>query len=262
MKKFLISLIFLCVNISLLAQNEKADLDTACLDTLLYRQLQLDKEIAPTTDLRLMSDYYMLLKRGYKKSPKMEQIRRAKRSMSWSYSSSDYNPETLRDMGNEEKSAPFYDGEYERLKYDGYLEMFDPMLAKFYDGDPTIDLNLRLHKQYNRQHGLDPAKTGNVKRYREKSEMKDLINRLEQFRARAKNLPIFFDEIEHKYQGDIRKYVKDLYRKSIMGNFSVQYAFARNPTMESIQSDLGVQFAVGLALYELWIKEIREKTGK
>lgn len=92
--------------------------------------------------------------------------------------------------------------------------------------------------------------------------MKNLVKRLTVFRDKAENLPIFFTDIDGKFGGNISKYVKNLYNKSIMGNLNLLRKFTTNPSLEMIQSDPGVQFAVGLALYKLWIKGIRENTGK
>lgn len=79
MKKYLLFLVCsICGNLSLFSQHTPAAYEIACQDTLLYRQLQLDKVIAPTTDLKLMSKYYVALKQGYKKNTVIANMQRTK----------------------------------------------------------------------------------------------------------------------------------------------------------------------------------------
>ncbi len=99
-------------------------------------------------------------------------------------------------------------------------------------------------------------------RYHAKKDMKvekaRLVRNLEQFDSLSGNKPIFFATIHSRYGGNIRKYVDDLYGKSIMGSKSRLFRFCRWPTARKLQADLSVQFAIGLALYELWIKQVRD----
>ncbi len=99
--------------------------------------------------------------------------------------------------------------------------------------------------------------------YRENFDMKAekarLVENLRKFDAASDNKPIFFATIYSKYKGDIEKYVDDLYSKSIMGNPWRMTRFCRWPSAKKLQKDLSVQFAIGLALYDLWIKQNREE---
>ncbi len=85
-----------------------------------------------------------------------------------------------------------------------------------------------------------------------------LLENLLKFDAESDNKPLFFSTIYTTYQGDFAKYVDDLYDKSIMGSKRRLRRFCNNPTAKKLQKDLSVQFAVGLALYELWIDEVRK----
>ena len=125
------------------------------------------------------------------------------------------------------------------------------------NNDSVIKLNGLLKEQCCEQNGIG-TEENKTKRYRRRAEMKDLTRRLEQLRDSAENLPIFFVDIDGKFGGSVRKYVRHLYGKSIMGNMDVLYRFLNRPTMDMIQNDPGVQFAVGLALYEQWIKDVRD----
>ncbi len=84
-----------------------------------------------------------------------------------------------------------------------------------------------------------------------------MVDNLRKFDAVSCNKPIFFATIYSQYKGDIEKYVDDLYSKSIMGSKWRMGLFCRWPSAKKLQEDLSVQFAIGLALYDLWIKRGR-----
>ncbi len=90
-----------------------------------------------------------------------------------------------------------------------------------------------------------------------KTEKARLVENLQEFDAVSSNKPIFFATIYSKYKGNIKKYVDALYSKSIMGNSYRLTDFLSEPTAKKLQKDLSVQFAIGLALYDLWIKRGR-----
>ncbi len=89
------------------------------------------------------------------------------------------------------------------------------------------------------------------------NEKARLVENLRKFDAVSSNKPIFFSTIYSKYKGNIKKYVDALYSKSIMGNPDKLTDFLSAPTAKKLQKDLGVQFAIGLALYDLWIKQTK-----
>ncbi len=90
-----------------------------------------------------------------------------------------------------------------------------------------------------------------------KAEKARLVDNLRKFDAVSCNKPVFFATIYSQYKGDIEKYVDDLYSKSIMGSKWRMGLFCRWPSAKKLQEDLSVQFAIGLALYDLWIKRGR-----
>ncbi len=92
-----------------------------------------------------------------------------------------------------------------------------------------------------------------------KVEKARLVENLRKFDAVSNNKPIFFSTIYSEYKGDIEKYVDDLYSKSIMGSKWRMTLFCRWPSAKKLQKDLSVQFAIGLALYDLWIKQTKEE---
>ena len=90
------------------------------------------------------------------------------------------------------------------------------------------------------------------------AEKQRLVQALMAFDTAAVNKPVFFSEIYGKFRGNIGKYVDHLYRRSILCSMSRMDKFVRYPKAEDLQKDPGVQFVIGIALYELWIKDVRE----
>jgi len=91
------------------------------------------------------------------------------------------------------------------------------------------------------------------------SQLKEqLIAALTAFDSVADNRPLFFYTIDSKYKGSIKKYVSRLLKKSMFFNPWRMTLFTRHPSGKKLQRDLGVQFVIGLALYESWIRDVRE----
>ena len=90
------------------------------------------------------------------------------------------------------------------------------------------------------------------------AEKRRLVQALTAFDTAAVNKPVFFSEIYGKFKGNIGKYVDHLYKHSILCSKSRMDKFVRYPKAEELQKDPGVQFVIGMALYELWIKDVRE----
>ena len=255
-----IALLLFLISLPVFSQSEEEVLEQAAKDTLVFRHLHFEKPIAPTVELKLFSKYYNYLKHGGKRYTAIDKINRLNRELQLEDKRifREYNPSTLKDMGNEEIKGPFLDMEFERLKMQDFERVPTPQQMEALRRDSLMYWNSELGGQYAIQHGKYPANAKNVKRFHRRAEMKDLVRRLETLRDSCKNLPIFFTDIDSKFNGNIQNFVHHLYSKTIMGNWSIFTRFIKNPTIEAIQSDLGVQYAVGLALYELWIKDVRE----
>ena len=85
-----------------------------------------------------------------------------------------------------------------------------------------------------------------------------LVEALRAFDSVAVHKPVFYADIYSTFKGDYKKYVDHLYKRSFLCNNQRMTLFARRPEKVKIQKDPGVQFVIGLALYELWIKDVRE----
>lgn len=102
-----------------------------------------------------------------------------------------------------------------------------------------------------------------VKRYcasyeDKKAEQARLVRALTAFDSLAAQKPIFYADIYSKYGGSVEKYVNTLFRKSILFSESRLESFVDHPTTKKLQADPGVQFVISLALYESWIRDVRE----
>ena len=104
----------------------------------------------------------------------------------------------------------------------------------------------------------DSAKAYRASYKDESVEKRRLVQALAAFDTAAANKPVFFSEIYGKFKGNIGKYVDHLYKHSILCNQRRMDKFVRYPKAEDLQKDPGVQFVIGMALYELWIKDVRE----
>ena len=90
-----------------------------------------------------------------------------------------------------------------------------------------------------------------------------LVRKIEHFDSLSYYKPIFFADIKTKYKNDVRKYVDDLFEKSMMVNPKRLFYFLTNPRRRKLKADMGYQFTLSLALYDLWIKqEVRKIKDK
>jgi len=85
-----------------------------------------------------------------------------------------------------------------------------------------------------------------------------LVHNLQAFDSLSNNKPVCFAVIHQKYNGDIKAYVENLYNNSFMANEKTLKKFLRHPSSQKMRKDPVVQFSLSLALYELWVKEVRE----
>ncbi len=65
----------------------------------------------------------------------------------------------------------------------------------------------------------------------------------------AAQRPDFFKTIESKFGGDYNKYVDNMFDKSIFGVKANLDAFAKNPTEQALNEDLGVQYIISAMMY-------------
>lgn len=122
---------------------------------------------------------------------------------------------------------------------DAYLPTYGD--NRYYD-PPTVGLKQRLQAQFDALHKDKEA----FERGKE-----ELVERLTAYSKKAKLKPVFFAEIEKKFDGDIRRYVEHLYSESIMGNRKKFKSFMRSPYSEKIMKDPGYQFTLALQLFDM-----------
>lgn len=99
-------------------------------------------------------------------------------------------------------------------------------------------------------------------RYEAKRNKALLVRQLTAFDSLSHNKPLFFSTIYGKFGGDIKAYVDYLYKRSFLTNCFRLNTFMRWPSAKKIEQDPGVQFIMGLALYELWLKRGGEAVAK
>ena len=91
---------------------------------------------------------------------------------------------------------------------------------------------------------------------------KDLVEALTAFSKTAHNKPLFFADIHNSYNDDIKAYVKDMFKTSILIDNKQNQRFLRKPSAEKLQNDAGVKFVIGVALYKLWLKQQDNKPNE
>lgn len=129
-------------------------------------------------------------------------------------------------------------------------------------------LRTEIKEAFDAYHGLHRWRTGYEKdnfiphrkmypKVNMKEKKERLIRDLQKFDSLSSHKPTFFATIHSVYGGDIRRYVEDLHKKSILGSRRKLTWFLRFPTAKKLQNDLSVQFTIGLKLYDLWIERVR-----
>ena len=239
MKSYIIAMILCCTVFTANAQCDKSSL--APSDTLLYRQLHIDSPIAPSSNIKIFSQLYRYLQRESRATlPVLRNsgINTISMGTNRVRNSGDYYPDV---------HFPNFDQEFEDLQ--------ETAGSDIHWGIPLI----RNEQFYQCRDSLLKAfDAQNTTMEARQAEMEDLIKRLELFSTRAQTKPLFFVDIQTKFKGNIRKYVKNLYKKSMMSNYDRLTDFLKKPRLKKIQTDPGVQMSISLALYELWIKDVRE----
>ncbi len=92
-----------------------------------------------------------------------------------------------------------------------------------------------------------------------KSIRKELTSQLIAFDKVSTNKPLFFKDITKDYNNDISKYVDELCKNSILVSEKKYQKFLRNPSAKKVIEDMGVQFAISIAFYHLWLTEHAEE---
>ena len=94
---------------------------------------------------------------------------------------------------------------------------------------------------------------------KKKALAQKLILNLQNFQTEAVHYPTFYATIARDYNGDIKAYVNDMFKNSILLDGTKYQRFLRKPSSFKMANDLGVQFVIGIAMYRLWIKEQTSK---
>lgn len=236
MKAFIITLLCMLGCLRPASAQSKQDVS----DTLLYRQM-FNSPLGPVTDMLTLMDFYAIGSGKYDRP------------------NPNYRPPVIVDGYSRDLSGQ------------------SNSIASYIDRSPhgQSSYNVRGYYQSNHSMYLRPSTERFVKYLLEDYETlhsawrnidqqrQQLISRLEAFDTLAQTKPLFYSEIHSKkYKGDIPKYVHDLYRKSIMGNPKKLKRFILNQKVKRLRGDMGFQYTLGLALYEMWIRQLREgKTG-
>ena len=127
----------------------------------------------------------------------------------------------------------------------------DPHYAK-YNGATLMNLlkrDLKYLQDSVRESGMDVDSVKEI-----------MVERLAAFDKAAYYKPIFFADIYSKYKGNYRKYVDALFRKSLITSSKRLRSFTAYARKKMLLKDMGFQFTLSLALYDLWIKQVKEGT--
>lgn len=208
-------------------------------DTLIYRQF-LEKSSFPMTNMALIQAIWVEMK------PKKYRI------VDDMFHFDSYNHESLEYQQAHPQYNPHYGlvGSPESRYFSDYV-FSDPHYAK-YNGKILMNLlkrDLKYLQDSIRESGM------NVDSVKE-----DMVRRLQAFDKAAYYKPIFFADIYSRYKGDYRKYVDDLFRKSLITSPRRLRSFTAYARKRMILKDMGFQFTLSLALYELWIKQVKDGT--
>jgi len=91
-----------------------------------------------------------------------------------------------------------------------------------------------------------------------KQEKQALVQALTAFNDKSERKPFFFADINNNFNGSISKYVDYLYRKSFLTSNRRLKRFVYYANIVDFRADPGVRFVMGVALYELWVRDVRE----
>ena len=118
-----------------------------------------------------------------------------------------------------------------------------------YSGDWNVDrardsVRSVMHRVCERQ--LDDPKFSLV------AEKERLARQLSVYGDTAKVLPLVYVTIGAKYEGDVGKYVNDLFERSMATNRERIHRFVLNPAVKRMYRDPGFLLAVSKLMFRLW----------
>ena len=87
------------------------------------------------------------------------------------------------------------------------------------------------------------------------NEKAQLVRSLTAMDTLLHNKPLLFQVIYKKYDGNIQRYVDDLYAKSFMSSPRRFKRMMRRMRPKLLVKDLGVNYTLSIALYEVWLMQ-------
>jgi len=227
-------IVFLCLALSLChlaAQEQTAEADTAA-----YRQYFTEKYVGNYVSLSTLSTLFRHLQLWPRPN--------ASNANSWAFIPCDV------DLVNFTYSThPAYPSKF--IEHDNY-EIGRAGGSAFSPFDPYAIYDNALKKMY------EGAKAYIASCKDKNAEKQRLVRALTAFDSVSTHKPIFYADIYGRFKGSAAKYVDYLFKKSFLFRKSHLEKFVRYPKAKTLQRDLGVQFVIGLALYESWIRDVRE----
>ena len=136
------------------------------------------------------------------------------------------------------------------IGFDSNLKFGNPLFHQ-HEAEPGYKLALEeLRKQFdNRMTNPDSIA----------QEKRQLANSLTAMDTLLHNKPLLFQVIYKKYGGDITKYVDALYSRSFMTSEKLFKRMMRRTRPKLLVKDLGVNYALSMALYQVWLKQQNEE---
>lgn len=94
-----------------------------------------------------------------------------------------------------------------------------------------------------------------MEEYHKKSVNKNFTENLKAFKSESVHHPSFYAVIDSLYNGNVNRYVNDLFKNSILLNVHRSDSFINKPSAERFIQDLGVQFVMSLEEYTEWLEK-------
>ena len=136
------------------------------------------------------------------------------------------------------------------ISFDSYLSFGYPIFHQ-HEAEPGYQLALKeLRKQFDNRI-TNPDSIAQEKR--------QLANSLTAMDSLLHNKPLLFQLIYKKYNGNISRYVDDLYSRSFMTSEKLFKRMMRRTRPKLLVKDLGVNYALSMALYQAWLKQQNNK---